>query len=267
MDGFVSREIAKLTQDGITREADLVAMEGPLTILIEHEIHGKHELGITMRTKGNDHLLALGFMFSEGVISSIDDVLDFEILDDVAKFKLRETAGFNPEHHCRASTVTSSCGICGRKSIEGGLEHDFPLLDEDLKISFEGVLNCLESITGKQNIFLQTGGSHACASFNGNGKIEKVFEDIGRHNAFDKMVGHYVLGRDLPLSSLCSFVSGRASFELVQKSIRAGFPIMISIGAPSSLAVDLAKEHGMTLGCFAREESLKIFSGVRRIYS
>ncbi len=266
MDGFDTREIAKLTSKGVTRETDLVAIEGPLSITIEHELHGRHELGITMRTKGSDRLLALGFMYSEGIISSIDDVVNIEILDDVARLELSESANFDPEHHCRSSTVTSSCGICGRPSIDGGLGETLPVLEEGLKISFEGVVNCLDSIASKQNIFLQTGGSHACASFNQDGTIEMIFEDVGRHNAFDKLVGYYLEQGKLPIGNLCSFVSGRASFELVQKSIRAGFPIMIAIGAPSSLAVDLAKEHGMTLGCFAREESLKLFSGVRRVH-
>jgi len=265
MGGFESREIAKLTSEGVSRETDLVALEGALSITLENDLHGRHDLGITMRTKGSDRLLALGFMYSEGIISSMDDVLDSIIGENAAMFELSENAMFNPEHHCRSSTVTSSCGICGRTSIDGGMDGKFPLLGEKLKISFDAVLNCLESITRRQDIFLQTGGSHACASFNEDGAIEVIFEDVGRHNAFDKLVGYYLEKGELPLTNLCSFVSGRASFELVQKSIRAGFPIMIAIGAPSSLAVDLAKEHGMTLGCFAREDSLKLFSGVRRI--
>ena len=110
-----------------------------------------------------------------------------------------------------------------------------------------------------------TGGTHACASFTADGAIDRVFEDVGRHNAFDKLVGSYIESGDLPATGLGAFVSGRASFELVQKSIRAGFPIMIAVGAPSTLAVDLSNEYGLTLGCFAKDESITLFSGVRRV--
>tara|TARA_B110001454_G_scaffold125182_1_gene116807 strand:- start:60 stop:863 length:804 start_codon:yes stop_codon:yes gene_type:complete len=265
MEGLESREIAKLTNEGITRGTDCVASESPLSIIIEHELHGRHELGITMRTGGHDRLLVLGFIYSEGIISTIDDVSKFEIGNNCATIKLFKNAYFDPIKHCRRSTVTSSCGICGRASIEGGMLGETNELDERMKIGLDAIANCLEAITRKQLIFAQTGGSHACASFTSNGSIERIFEDVGRHNAFDKLVGSYIDEGSIPQAELGAFVSGRASYELVQKSIRAGFPIMIAIGAPSSLAVDLAKEHGMTLGCFAKDDSIKLFSGVRRI--
>jgi FdhD protein len=265
MEGLGKREIAKLKDGVITRGIDYVACEGPLSLIIEHEIHGKHELGITMRTGGSDRILALGFIFSEGIISSINDVSSIDIEDDCAIIKLCNNANFNPNKHCRSSTMTSSCGICGRLSLDGEiLDRDYQL-GEQMKISLESISNCLGQISRKQIIFEKTGGTHACASFTGNGLIERVFEDVGRHNAFDKLIGSYVEREKVPLSGFGAFVSGRASFELVQKSIRAGFPMMIAIGAPSSLAVDLAKEYGMTLGCFAKDDSITIFSGVRRI--
>ena len=265
MEGVESREIAKVTYEGISRGKDCVACERPLSIIIENELHGRHNLGITMRTAGHDRLLVLGFIYSEGIISSIDDVSEFEIDNDLATIKLHKNANFDPTKHCRKSTVTSSCGICGRESFEGGMLEGTNELDERMKISLDAITNCLDSVTRKQLIFSQTGGTHACASFNSDGSIERVFEDVGRHNAFDKLVGSYIDEGGIPQVRLGAFVSGRASYELVQKSIRAGFPIMIAIGAPSSLAVDLAKEHGMTLGCFARDDSITLFSGVRRI--
>jgi FdhD protein len=218
-----------------------------------------------MRTRGDDRFLLLGFIFSEGIISSIDDVEEIEIVDDDAFIKLRASSLFSPETHCRGTTVTSSCGICGRPTMEGMLENPVIELDEGLTIGLDAIENCLRSLTSEQNIFAKTGGSHACASISGKGTIERIFEDVGRHNAFDKLIGSYVDSGKLPLSRLASLVSGRASYELVQKAIRAGFPIMIAIGAPSSLAVDLSREYGLTLGCFAKDDSLSLYSGVRRI--
>ncbi|MDP6148155.1 MAG: formate dehydrogenase accessory sulfurtransferase FdhD, partial [Candidatus Thalassarchaeaceae archaeon] len=156
-------------------------------------------------------------------------------------------------------------GICGRSTISNALTDFNEDLDEDMHIRLETVAKCLNSVIGKQEVFSKTGGSHACASFTSDGIIDRIFEDVGRHNAFDKLVGSYLEGGGSLGPGLGAFVSGRASFELVQKSIRAGFPIMIAVGAPSTLAVDLAKEHGLTLGCFAKDQSITIFSGVRRI--
>ena len=264
MDGFETRDTAKLTPEGITRSIDHVTSESPLSIIVESVIHGTHELGITMRTEGNDDLLSIGFLHSEGIISSTHDIEELLVGENRVIVKLNEKASFDPSHHCRISTVTSSCGICGRINLENGLTDFDKELDEEMNIRFEAVKNCINSVIEKQEIFSITGGSHACASFTCDGSIDRVYEDVGRHNAFDKLVGSYLneQGEEFPLGA---FVSGRASFELVQKSIRAGFPIMIAVGAPSTLAVDLAKEHGLTLGCFAKDESVKFFSGVRRI--
>ena len=161
--------------------------------------------------------------------------------------------------------MTSSCGICCRLELSNVPAEYSEVLDEGLQIKFGAIAKCLNSIVERQEIFSKTGGSHACASFSNDGTIHRVFEDVGRHNAFDKLVGSYLEKGSLPKSGLAAFVSGRASFELVQKSIRAGFPIMIAVGAPSTLAVDLAREHGLTLGCFAKNESITLFSGVRRV--
>jgi FdhD protein len=265
MRGFETRDIAKLTEDGIIRSIDHVTSESPLSIIVESQNHGRHELGITMRTEGHDHLLSIGFMYSEGIISSTEDIEEMIVGDNQIVVKLSDGALFDPEQHCRRSTVTSSCGICGRSNLSNGLTDFNKELEEDMHIRLETVAKCLNSVIGKQEVFLKTGGSHACASFTCDGSIDRIFEDVGRHNAFDKLVGSYLEGGGNLGAGLGVFVSGRASFELVQKSIRAGFPIMIAVGAPSTLAVDLAKEHGLTLGCFAKNQSITIFSGVRRI--
>ncbi len=266
MDGFESRSIAKLSDIGISRGIDEVTSESPLSIIVESRYHGKHELGITMRTVGHDKLLCIGYLYSEGIISTIEEIEDLVVSENLVEVALSDEALFDPAVHCRKSTVTSSCGICGRSGISELLTENIDELDEEMQIGLDTVTKCLDSVLKLQEVFSKTGGSHACASFSSDGTIIRLFEDVGRHNAFDKLVGSY-LERGAPERGLAVFVSGRASFELVQKCIRAGFPIMIAVGAPSTLAVDLANEHGLTLGCFAKRESITIFSGVRRIVS
>jgi len=260
-----SREIARLSHAGITRESDYVTSESPLAIIVTDSKNSTFEMGITMRTKGDDRSLILGFLYSEGVIDSITDVSSITIDEGTASVVLNESSSFESDLHQRKSTVTSSCGICGRSDLNGLLELKNNILDEEMSISLDVVSVCLNSINSDQPIFSRTGGSHACASFRDDGTIDCVFEDVGRHNAFDKMVGYYLERGLIPKPGFGALVSGRASFELVQKCIRAGFPIMIAIGAPSSLAVDISNEYGLTLGCFAREDGLTLFSGVRRV--
>tara|TARA_B100000212_G_C27305923_1_gene503604 strand:- start:277 stop:1071 length:795 start_codon:yes stop_codon:yes gene_type:complete len=260
-----SKEIARLSRAGIDRGLDYVTAESPLSINVTDSKNNTFEMGITMRTEGEDRRLILGFLYSEGVIDSITDVSSISIDDGIASIVLNESSSFDSNLHQRNSTVTSSCGLCGRSDINGLLKLENTLLDEEMSISLEAVSVCLKSLHSEQPIFSLTGGSHACASFRVDGSIDCVFEDVGRHNAFDKMVGYYMEMGLLPKPGFGAFVSGRASFELVQKCIRGGFPIMIAIGAPSSLAVDVSNEYGLTLGCFARDDSLTLFSGVRRV--
>ena len=260
-----SREIARLSHAGITRELDYVASESPLSINVTDSKNNKFEMGITMRTEGDDRKLILGFLYSEGVIDSIKDVSDIRIHDGIASVVLNESSSFDSDLHQRNNTVTSSCGLCGRSDLNGLLEMRNTNLDEEMSISLNSVSVCLNSIHQDQPIFSRTGGSHACASFRDDGTIDCVFEDVGRHNAFDKLVGHYLERGLIPKPGFGAFLSGRASFELVQKCIRGGFPILIAIGAPSTLAVDISNEFGLTLGCFARDGGLTLFSGARRV--
>ncbi len=265
MEGLGSREIAKVTKDGVTRGVDYVASEDPISIVVHDSINGETNLGISMRTEGEDRFLILGFLYSEGIIDSIKDVTELSLKDGSAIVTLSENACFHPSQHSRGTTVTSACGLCGRTSIQGLIDIDMTKLDESMTVTLDDAARCLDSMGGLQEIFLRTGGSHACAAFKEGGLISRIFEDVGRHNAFDKLIGSYVDSNELHNTRLGAFVSGRASFELVQKAIRAGFQILFAIGAPSTLAVDLAKEHGLTLGCFAKEDSLTIFSGLRRV--
>ncbi len=266
MDGIEQRDVARVIGSDLVREHDAVTMEDPLTIEIITPEHGAYNLGVTMRTRGEDVKLALGFLYSEGIISSMDNIDLINSEEDLISVTLHNGSKFDPKVHCRPSTVSSACGICGRSTIEDALAmHGCTNLDEVASVSLKLVSECLNQIRTSQKIFDLTGGSHACCSFNSAGKIIKIFEDVGRHNAMDKLVGSYLRKRAIPPTDPICILSGRASFELVHKSILAGFPILVAIGAPSTMAVDLSKEHGQTLICFAKEDSLTAYSGIRRI--
>ncbi len=265
MSGFESRDIVRISQCSHNRDSDYVVEERSLSITVSTPDFGTNNLGVTMRTRGNDDLLALGMLYSEGIIQSIEDVESINSEFDSIHFSLRESSSFNPEIHCRSSTVTSACGICGRSTIDDVLHMHVPDLHEGFDVSIELLSKCLGTMKANQPFFANTGGSHACASFSEDGQIGMIFEDVGRHNAMDKLVGFYVKNDSLPMSDMILIVSGRASFELVQKSIRAGFPVMASIGAPSTMAIDLAREYGKTLICFAKSDSATVYSGHRRL--
>ena len=264
MSGFESRDIVRISQGSHNRDRDNVVEERSLSISVSTPDYGSNNLGVTMRTSGNDDLLAIGMLYSEGIIKSIRDVESINSEVDSIHFSLRDSSSFNPEIHCRGSTVTSACGICGRSTIDDVLHMHVPDLQEGFGVSIELLSKCLVTMKSNQPFFANTGGSHACASFSEDGQIGMIFEDVGRHNAMDKLVGFYVNNDSIPLSDMILVVSGRASFELVQKSIRAGFPVMASIGAPSTMAIDLAREYGKTLICFAKSDSATVYSGHRR---
>ena len=179
--------------------------------------------------------------------------------------RLEESTKFNPDELTRRTTMTSSCGICGKDSISNLLHIHGPELTNDFSITHIDVGKAVLGLRTTQSTFDLTGGSHACGRANIEGTIIDAKEDIGRHNAMDKLIGAAIKNEEVPIRQEMVVVSGRASFELVQKALKAGFPIMISIGAPSSLAVDLANEHGMTLISFANEDRMTIFSASNRV--
>ena len=266
MDGIEQRDVARVMGPDLVRGHDAVTMEDPLSIEVVTPEHGAHNLGVTMRTRGEDRKLALGFLYSEGIISNMDKIDLINSEEDVISLVLQSGSQFDPKVHCRPSIVSSACGICGRSTIEDALSMNVcNNLDEGASVSLKLISECLNQIRRSQKIFDLTGGSHACCSFNSEGKIIKIFEDVGRHNAMDKLVGSYLEKRSIPPTEPICVLSGRASFELVHKSILAGFPILVAIGAPSTMAVDLSKEHGQTLICFAKNNSLTAYSGIRRI--
>ena len=209
--------------------------------------------------------MIVGYLHSEGIIESIDHVTEVNTTEDTVTVHLTEDANFEPNEHVRRSTITSSCGICGKDSISNLLHIHGPPLSDSFKVNQQDVSNAVTNLSTHQNAFKLTGGTHACARVIRGGVVIDAQEDIGRHNAMDKLIGNAVKLRQTPIKDEMVVVSGRPSFELVQKALRAGFPVFISVGAPSSLAVDLANEHGMTLISFAAETRMTVFSGSGRV--
>jgi len=265
-----------VVRDGRTVE-DLLTTEEPMEIEVVHA-DGAHwretPLAVTMRTPGDDFELAAGFLFTEGVITAREDIEKIEHCplhgsgdeENVVKVRLREGVRFDETRLHRHFYTTSSCGVCGKTSLEAVRATFRALLSED---SPKVAAAVLREIPGKlragQATFAQTGGLHAAAVFTALGDVVVLREDVGRHNALDKVVGERLLAGKLPLRDAVVAVSGRGSFELVQKSLAAGVPILAAVGAASSLAVDLAREYGMTLVGFLRGEGFAVYSGEGRI--
>ena len=258
--------VSKLNDEGLARIDDIVAVESPLAITITFGSITR-SLGVTMRTPGRDRELAIGFLYSEGLINRIDDVIETILGDGAIEIVCRNIDEESLSEYHRISTITSSCGICGKDSISNMLHIHGPKMHVGPNVSMESINYSLDELRKIQPLFNSTGGSHASAISTPLGNVLHVEEDIGRHNALDKLVGHMLLSEMHPVDDLVLLVSGRASFELVHKAIRCGFSIMIAVGAPSSLAVDMAREHGLTLVGFARGDSFTIYSSPSRVSS
>ena len=258
--------VSKLNAGELARIDDVVAVESPLSISITFGSTTR-SLGVTMRTPGRDRELAIGFLYSEGLISDIDDVIETKSDNDSIEIVCRNIDEESLSEYHRISTITSSCGICGKDSISNMLHIHGPRMNDGPNVSMDSINYSLDNLRSIQSLFNSTGGSHASAIATPQGDVVHVEEDIGRHNALDKLVGHMMLSEMHPVDDLVLLVSGRASFELVHKAIRCGFSIMIAVGAPSSLAVDMAREHGLTLVGFARGDSFTIYSSPGRVSS
>ena len=259
------------------REAeDEVAAEEPLEIRVLTLDGGRpvrHSIAVTMRTPGHDFELAAGFLFSEGIVASPDSVrniaycqgLPEESQENVVNVTLAPGTPFDPERFSRNVYTTSSCGICGKASIEmvRAICPERPRGSLTLDPAFLSSLP--EKLAASQLLFSRTGGIHASALFDHQGAPILVREDVGRHNALDKVVGSLFLDGALPASDTVVLVSGRASYELVQKSLMAGIPVLAAVGAPSTLAVETAQELGMTLVGFLRDGRFNIYAGQERI--
>ena len=271
-------QILRVTATKVVEEDDLVASEEPLGIQLGYSNDAgreTRELAVTMRTPGNDLNLALGFLFTEGVIRAISDVSSIRHCENVqrpeqsgnlVKVELDEAVRLAPHLFQRHSFISSSCGVCGKASIEAVRSHCVvPSGGPTLQISAAVLSPLSNTVFSEQRVFGATGGLHAAALFDVEGKLLLVQEDIGRHNAVDKLVGVSRSTGWLPLQNHILFLSGRACFELIQKAALAGIRVVAAVGAPSSLAVECARDFGMTLIGFLREGRFNIYSGADRI--
>ncbi|MDQ6787825.1 MAG: formate dehydrogenase accessory sulfurtransferase FdhD [Acidobacteriota bacterium] len=261
-------------------EQDSLAVEEPLEIRVGFVENGRmthKSISITMRTPGDDFELAAGFLFTEGIIKSADQINKIRHcgvpakkggLQNTARVDLRADVEIDFKRLERHFYTSSSCGVCGKTSIEALQTGVCRLTDETKPIFAPETIHKLpEILRERQKVFDRTGGLHAAALFDANGEITDLREDVGRHNAVDKLVGSQFLAGKTPISDKLLLVSGRASFELVQKALMAGIPILAAVGAPSSLAVELAREYGMTLLGFVRDNRFNIYTGAKRIGS
>ncbi len=257
---------------------DLVAVEEPLEIRLGHEISGSRvdsSVSITMRTPGNDAELAVGFLFTEAIIKSAADIALVKHCGppapdsgnhNVIRVELEPGVDVDLGRLQRHFYTTSSCGVCGKTSLDAlrtcGATHQALTTTRFSK----AVLTELpDRLRAAQQTFAETGGLHAAAAFDTAGNLVACYEDIGRHNAVDKVIGELLCRELLPATDLGLIVSGRASFELLQKAVMAGMPVLAAVSAPSSLAVELAREFNMTLVGFLRGDTFNVYSGEDRI--
>jgi FdhD protein len=251
---------------------DNVAIEEPLEIQLQYSTatgRMKKNIAVTMRTPGNDIELAAGFLLTEGIVQGMDDIETVHAPNEnTVLVTLKENllpALYNSERNFYSS---SSCGICGKASIEAiRVDPSFGKKLADPQTTFEIIYGLPSTLRSMQTVFENTGGIHASGLFDMDGNCIMIREDIGRHNALDKLIGAMFLKQQLPLDNHLLLLSGRASFELIQKAAMAGIRMVIAVGAPSSLAVELAIEHDMTLAGFLRDRKFNIYCGEQRINS
>ena len=252
---YATHGVDALRLPGGSRERDVVAVEEPLEIRI-----GGEPVAVTMRTPGHDEELALGFCVTEGLAP-----ISARVPDDLAANTVEvEAAGFDPERLRRHFFTSSSCGVCGKGAIEA-VQVDAPRVESPLTMSLDAVAALPDRLREAQRGFAATGGLHATGLFDVDGELTCVREDVGRHNAMDKVVGWAFLEGLLPLTSHALCVSGRTSFELVQKAAVAGSPLVVAVGAPSSLAVELASDRGVTLCGWVRAGRVTVYTEPWRI--
>lgn len=251
---------------------DLVAVEEPLQIKLEYStINGRMQknIAVTMRTPGNDGELAAGFLFTEGIIKKPADIQEIKQStadENEVLVILQENVMPVLSNVARNFYSTSSCGICGKASIEAiQTVLQYQHAASHIFVNIPVLFSLQSRLKNQQKIFEDTGGIHASALFGAGGDFIMLREDVGRHNALDKVTGAAFLKNMLPLNNYILLLSGRASFELIQKAVMAGIKIVAAVGAPSSLAVELAKENDVTLTGFLREERFNVYSGQHRI--
>ena len=268
---------AREGDEDVERE-DVLAVEEPLEIRIRTEGGGPAiSFVTTMRTPGNDEELVAGLLFAEGVLDRAEDLraldrptdprIDAELKANVLIATLVPEAFARAGKLQRGTVMGSACGVCGKTSIENVIPADRPPLSSSAAVSPEILFRLPERLRQRQSLFARTGGLHAAGLFSLDGELLEVREDIGRHNATDKLVGTFLMRDALPLSNQLLMVSGRTGFEIVQKAFAAGIPIVASVSAPSSLAVALAETGGVTLVGFLRDRRFNVYANPRRVAS
>jgi FdhD protein len=264
--------ITRVTGELATPTEDWVAVEDPLEIRLLHGPAANQScttVSITMRTPGNDEELAMGFLFTEGIISSADDAREVKIdalNSNVVTVALKGHLSPSLQNASRNFYTTSSCGVCGKASIDAiKTVSRFQNIRDELRVDRKLLSTLPDVLRKNQQMFDRTGGLHASALFDRDGRLIMLREDVGRHNALDKVIGACLASHDLPLDNHILLLSGRASFELIQKASMAGIRMVAAIGSPSSLAVTLAKEFDITLAGFLRSDHFNIYSGSCRI--
>jgi FdhD protein len=257
---------------------DLLAIEEPLEIRMGFGPMGDRQqrnVSVTMRTPGHDFELASGFLFTEGIIQNFNQIESVKYCEDggkqeqkenIVRVELKSEVKIDFQKLQRHFYTTSSCGVCGKTSIDA-VKVNCKSISDSFKISAETIHTLPDKLRKAQQVFEYTGGLHASALFDSEGKLILLREDVGRHNALDKIIGAMLFKNEIPIPNYFLLVSGRASFELIQKAAVAGIPVLAAVGAPSSLAVQLAKAVNMTLLGFVRDKRFNIYCGEQRITS
>jgi FdhD protein len=293
------REVAmqRLTGSALSQDRDFLAAEEPLEIRVEG-----HNIAIVMRTPGEDRELAAGFLVTEGLVHTAGDLVDVRHQDhclfpardrsgrrmdtsetvpgkeasraglemsrsdgNVINVRLKNPEAMDLKKLTRHVFTSSSCGICSKASIEA-VRQQFPPIQDDFEVDPQVLIGLPAALASAQETFKRTGGLHACALFDSAGNLLVLREDVGRHNALDKVIGWAVLKDSLPLRQHILLLSGRTSFEMMQKALAAGVPIVAAISAPSSLAAEFARDSGQTLVGFLRGERMNIYAGANRVH-
>lgn len=261
-------QVSEWDDGNVRRKEDYLAAEEPLEIRVDAE-----PLSVTMRTPGHDRELAAGFLFTEGIVQrhaqiiSIDENAGDRDANraNVVRAQLAPESAPDTEKLRRNFFAASSCGICGKASIDSIRSRTLEAPNPNFRLDPDVLIRLPEALRESQAVFGRTGGLHAAGLFDANGKLLVLREDIGRHNAVDKAIGWALLNDRVPLADAVMLVSGRGGFEIVQKAIAAGIPIVASVSAPSSLAVQLARELRLTLIGFLRGRRFVIYAGEERI--
>jgi FdhD protein len=271
--GTLDVRIQRWTLDGRTPKDDRVAVEAPLEFLLHHASLGDMPMsfGTTMRTPGEDDSLAAGLLYGEGIVNKTADIDAIESSTrrpNVVNVRLHPSVKIVPNTPSRLFSAGSSCGVCGTTGLDAAIARAAATHIADTgHVALSLLLRLPARMRAAQLKFGDTGGVHASALFDFSGTLLNVAEDVGRHNAFDKLVGMSLMAGALPLTNRIVVLSGRASFELAQKAIRAGVSVLAAIGAPSSLAVNLAVTSGLTLVGFLRETHCNVYAHPQRLIS